>query len=78
MMVVTLAAGSLQRRRHFVEADAAVAILIQFAEYIVGLRDVGAAGAKRVFKFGFAELTVAIGIDLREQVLQRVRLAGRC
>ena len=76
MMVV--AALALQRRRHFIEADRAIAILVQLAEHVVGLRGVGAAGAEAVFKFRFGDLAVAIGIELREQILQGVGLAGRC
>ena len=76
MMVVTTLA--LQRRRHFVEADRAVAVLVHFAEHVVGLGGVGAAGAEAVFKFRLADLAVAIGIELREQILQGVGLAGRC
>src|SRR6267142_2393434 len=76
MMVVT--ALPLQRRCHFVEADRTVAILVQLAEHVVGLRGVGAAGAEAVFKFRFADLAVAIGIELREQILQGIGLAGRC
>ena len=76
MMVVTPLA--LQRRRHFVEADRTVAILVHLAEHVVGLRGVGAAGAEAVFKFRYADLTVAIAIELREQILQGVGRAGRC
>ena len=75
MMVVTLA---LQRRHHFVEADRAVAILVHLAEDVVGLRGIGAAGVEAVFKFRLADLAVAIGIELREQILQGIGLAGRC
>ena len=82
VMMVMAALAALQRRRHLVEADRAVAIGVELAEHVVGLREVGAAGAERVFEFGLADLAVAIGIDLREQVLQRVRRrsmpAGRC
>ena len=66
MMVVT--ALALQRRCHFVEADGFAAILVQLAEHVVGLRKVGSAGAKGVFKFRFADLAVAVGVELREQV----------
>ena len=74
MVAVTPA---LQRRRHFFEADRLAAILVQLAENVVGLRDIAAAGAKRGFKFRFADLSVAIGVELREQMLQRVRAADR-
>src|SRR6202022_345164 len=76
MMVVAALATALQRRRHFVEADRTVAVLAHLAEHVVGLRDIGAAGAERVLEFGFAELAVAVGIDLREQVFQRGGFAG--
>ena len=55
-------ATALQRRRHFVEADRPVAILVQLAEHGVGLRDIGAAGAKGVFEFRFADLAVVVGV----------------
>ena len=78
MMVMALAA--LQRRGHFVEADRAVAVLVELGKHIVGLREVGAAGAERAFKFVLGDLAVAVAVDLREQVLQRVRsaLAAGC
>ena len=41
------------------------------------LSRIGAAGAKRGLEFRFGELAVAIAIDLREQVLQRIRAARR-
>ncbi len=33
------------------EADRAVTVLVELAEHVVGLREVGATGAKRVFEF---------------------------
>ena len=51
MVMVTLAA--LQRGRQFVEADRTVAVLVELAEHLVGLREIGATGAERAFKFGF-------------------------
>ena len=77
VMMVAALAGSLQRRRHFAEADRTVAVGVELVEDVVGLREVGAAGAERVFEFRFADLAVAIGVDLREQVLQRAGRAGR-
>jgi hypothetical protein len=74
--VVVAAALALQRRRQLIRADRTVAIGIELAEYIVGRGSIGATGAKRVFEFGFADLAIAIGIDLREQVLQGGRPAG--
>ena len=68
-VMVTLAARSLQRGGQFVEADRTVAVLVELAEDVIGLREVGPTGAKRAFKFRFADLAVAIGIELREQVL---------
>jgi hypothetical protein len=69
-VVMATLAGSLERRRQFAEADRTVAIGIQLIEDVVGLREVGSAGAKGVFEFRFGDLAVAIGIDLREQILQ--------
>ncbi len=79
MVVVTaLAAGPLQCFLHFIEADRAVAIGVELVEDVVGLGEVGAAGAKRVLEFRLADLAVAIGVDLREQILQRAgRVGGR-
>ncbi len=51
--------------------------LVQLAEDVVGLREVGSAGAKGAFKFRFADLAVTISVELREQVFQRVRPAGQ-
>ena len=76
VVMPALAAGSLQRRLHFTQADRTVAIGVELAEHLVGLRGVGAAGAERVFEFRFADLAVAIGIEQREEVLQRGGLAG--
>ena len=69
-MRAVMTAGSLQRRRQFGQADRAVAIAVELAEHIVGLREVGAAGAECVFKFRFGDLAIAIAVDLREQILQ--------
>ena len=69
-VVMATLAGPLERRRQFAEADRTVAIGIQFVEDVVGLREVGSPGPKGVFEFRFGNLAVAIGIDLREQVLQ--------
>ena len=68
-MMATLAAP-LERRRQFAEADRTVAVGIQLVEDVVGLRDVGSTGTKGIFEFRFGDLAVAIGIDLREQILQ--------
>ena len=68
-MMVTLAARSLQRGRQFGEADRTIAVLVELAEDVIGLREVGSTGTKRTFEFRFADLAVAIGIELREQVL---------
>ena len=78
MMATALAGRALERRRHFAEIDRAVAIAIELVEDVVGLREVGPTGAEGVFEFRFGDLAIAIAIDLREQVLQRARLAGRC
>ena len=72
MVPTMMPARSLQRRLQLIEADAAVAILVELAEHIVGLRDVGSAGAERVLEFLLADLAIAVAVDLREQVLQRV------
>ena len=69
--MVTAVACPLQRLRHFIEAHLAITIGVELAEDVVGLREVGAAGAERIFKFRFGDLSVTIGVDLREQVLQR-------
>src|SRR3954454_17139481 len=68
---------TLQRGEHFVEADRAVAILVHLAEDAVCLSGIGSAGAERVLEFRFAELAVAVGVDLSEQVLEKVGFAGR-
>ena len=80
MMVAAtvMAAGALQRRLQFAEADRAVAIGVELVEDVIGLREVGTAGAERVLEFGLADLSVAIGIDLGEQVLQGLRGIERC
>jgi hypothetical protein len=70
MMVAAVMAFALQGGLHFIQADAAVAIRIELAEDIVGLRGIGSTGAERAFEFRFADLAVAIGVDLREQVLE--------
>lgn len=44
-MVAAVMAAALQRLRHLVEADAAVGIAIELGEHVVGLRQIGAAGA---------------------------------
>ena len=76
-VTMAMAARSPQRRRQFAEADRSVAVGIELAKHFIGLRDVGATGAKGVFKFRFGDLAVSIGVDLREQALQRARRAGR-
>lgn len=75
-----VSARALQRRRHLVEAHRTVAVGIQFAEHVVGLRHIGAAGAERALEFGFADRAIAVAVNLREQILQRVGRthAGRC
>ena len=70
-MGVMLVARPLERRRQFAEADRAVAIGIQLVEDVISLRDVGSTGAEGIFEVRFGDLTVTVGIDLREQVLQR-------
>src|SRR5882724_8558315 len=74
--VMVAVTPALQRRRHFVEADRLAAILVQLAENVVGLREVGSAGANDASKFRFADLAIMVRIHLREQVLQRVRTAS--
>ena len=78
-MVVAMAAMTvtrpLQGRRQFVKADRPVTIGVELAENIIGLRNIGAAGAERALELGLADLTVAVAVDLREQILQRVRCA---
>jgi hypothetical protein len=69
-VVMATLASSLERRRQFAEADRTVAIGIQLFEDVVGLREVGSTSAKSVFEFRFGDLAVAVGIDLREQILQ--------
>ncbi len=69
-MRAVMTAGSLQGGSQFGQADRAVAIAVELAEHIVGLREVGAACAECVFKFRFGNLAIAIAVDLREQVLQ--------
>src|SRR6266446_7356855 len=49
--VMVAVTPALQRRRHFFEADRLAAILVQLAENVVGLREVGSAGANDAFKF---------------------------
>src|SRR3984893_19483202 len=73
-----MAAGALQRRLQFAEADRAVAIGIELVEDVIGLRQVGTAGAERVLEFALAQLSVAIAIDLGEQILQGLRGIARC
>src|SRR5436305_11770156 len=48
--VMVAVTPALQRRRHFFEADRLAAILVQLAENVVGLREVGSAGANDAFK----------------------------
>ena len=72
MVPAMMPACALQRGFHFIQADAAVAILVQLGEDIIGLRDIRSTRAERVLEFGLADLAVAIGIDLREQILQCV------
>ena len=50
-MIMVMALAALQRRRQFLEADRAVAVLVELAEHAVGLREIGAAGAERLFEF---------------------------
>src|SRR5258708_1268729 len=76
LVAMAMTAGAFQRRRHLVEADRAVAILVELAEHVVGLREVGAAGAQRIFEFRLADLAITIGVELRKQVLQRIGPAG--
>jgi len=79
MMVVAamVPAGALQRVLHLIEADAAVAVLVELAEHLVGRRDIGAAGTERALEFRFADLAITIAVDQREQILQRIlRRAG--
>src|SRR4051812_27713255 len=76
MLMVLLAA--LQRRRQLLEADRAAAVLVELAEHAVGLRQIGAAGAERLFEFRFGDLAVAVAVDLREQILQRAGAALGC
>ena len=38
MMMVMMTLAALQRRRHFAEADRAVAVLVEFGEHVVSLR----------------------------------------
>src|ERR687896_1714128 len=60
-----------ERRCQFLDADRAVAVLIEFSEHAIGLPNVGAARAKRLFEFRLADLAVTVAVDLPEQVLQR-------
>src|SRR6266850_7397386 len=71
--------AALQRRRQFLEADRAVAVLVELAEHAVGLLEIGATGAERGFEFFLADLAVTVAVDLPEQVLQRggAALGGR-
>src|SRR5689334_11844977 len=71
-----MALATLQRRRQFLEVDRAVTVLVELAEHAVGLRQVGATGAERLFEFRLADLAVAI--DLPEQILQRGGAALGC
>ena len=68
---------ALQRLRHLIEADAAVGIRIELGEHVVGLREIGAAGAERVLEFGLGDLAVAVGVDLREQSFSASRSRRR-
>src|SRR5262245_22083980 len=77
-MLMMMALAALQRRPQFLQAHRAVAVLVELAEYAVSLRQVGAAGAERVFEFRFGDLAVTVGVDLREQVLQRLGAALGC
>ena len=77
MAMTMVAAGALQRRFHLVEADAAVAIGIELAENLVGRGGIGPAGAERILEFRLGDRSVAIGVDLREQIFQGIRRIGR-
>jgi hypothetical protein len=54
--MVAAVACPLQRLRQFVKAHRAVAVGIELVEDVVGLREVGASGAERVFEFRFGDL----------------------
>jgi hypothetical protein len=58
------AMAALQCLRHLVETDAAVRILIQLREHVVGLRRVGAAGPEGLLELGLGNLAVTVGVDL--------------
>jgi hypothetical protein len=70
MTVMAMPPRSPQRGRQFADTDRAVTISVQLAENMIGLRNVGSTGAKRVFEFRFCDLAVTVAIDLREQALQ--------
>src|SRR5262249_53756526 len=74
--VVAVMAGAVQRLFQLVEANAAVAVAIEFGKDIVGRGDVGAAGAERVLELLLGDRAVSVAVDLREQVLQRLRWVG--
>ena len=67
------AAFAFQGGGQFAEIDVAVFRLVEFGENIIRLLDVGAAGAERILEFGFADLAVAIGVQLRKQILEGIR-----
>src|SRR4029079_14813298 len=73
--MVVMALAPLQRRRQLLQADRAVAVLVELAEHAVGLRDIGATRAERLFEFRLGDLAVAVAVDLPEQILPRVRAA---
>ena len=76
MMGVMMTIASLQCGGQFAEADRTIAIPVEFAEDVIGLGDIGAARAKRVFEFRFVDFAVIISVDLRKQVGQCSRPDG--
>src|SRR5262245_62134152 len=54
---------------------------VELAKDVIGLREIGAAGAERILELALGDLAVAISVDLREQIFQRIlatrRLEGR-
>ena len=64
---MTMMAPGPQCGRQFLEAHRAVAVLVELAEHPVGIFEIGAAGAERLFEFRFGDLAVTIAIDLRDQ-----------
>src|SRR5262245_34151529 len=76
-MVAVVTASALQRGRQLVERHGAIAILVELAEDVIGLRSVGSAGAERILELVLGDLAVTVGIDLREQIFQRILAARR-